>query len=164
LFYALKRGWIMITYSGYYNSPFGMLRIITSDTVVLGIDFTDLKGASKEDSPVIMKETIRQLDEYFSGKRKNFSLKVELKGTDFQKSIWNAMSKIPYGKTASYKDLAVMAGKPKAARAVGGACHRNPIGIVLPCHRVIGSDGSLTGFGSGLDLKEKLLNHEKKHS
>jgi methylated-DNA-[protein]-cysteine S-methyltransferase len=154
----------MITYSGYYNSPFGMLRIITSDTVVLGIDFSDLKGASKEDSPVIMKETIRQLDEYFSGKRKNFSLKVELKGTDFQKSIWNAMSKIPYGKTASYKDLAVMAGKPKAARAVGGACHRNPIGIVLPCHRVIGSDGSLTGFGSGLDLKEKLLNHEKKHS
>jgi methylated-DNA-[protein]-cysteine S-methyltransferase len=154
----------MITYSGYYNSPFGMLRIITSDTVVLGIDFTDLKGASKEDSPVIMKETIRQLDEYFSGKRKIFSLKVELKGTDFQKSIWNAMSKIPYGKTASYKDLAVMAGKPKAARAVGGACHRNPIGIVLPCHRVIGSDGSLTGFGSGLDLKEKLLNHEKKHS
>jgi methylated-DNA-[protein]-cysteine S-methyltransferase len=141
-----------------------MLRIITSDTVVLGIDFSDLKGASKEDSPVIMKETIRQLDEYFSGKRKNFSLKVELKGTDFQKSIWNAMSKIPYGKTASYKDLAVMAGKPKAARAVGGACHRNPIGIVLPCHRVIGSDGSLTGFGSGLDLKEKLLNHEKKHS
>lgn len=74
------------------------------------------------------------------------------------------MSKIPYGKTASYKDLAVIAGRPKAARAVGGACHRNPVGIVLPCHRVIGSDGSLTGFGGGLDLKEKLLRHEKNYS
>jgi methylated-DNA-[protein]-cysteine S-methyltransferase len=154
----------MITYSGYYNSPFGMLKIITSDVAVFGIDFTDRKGAVTDNPPAIMKEAVKQLDEYFSGKRKNFSLKVELKGTDFQKSIWNAMSKIPYGKTASYKDLAVMAGKPKAARAVGGACHRNPIGIVLPCHRVIGSDGSLTGFGSGLDLKEKLLNHEKDHS
>jgi methylated-DNA-[protein]-cysteine S-methyltransferase len=154
----------MITYSRYYNSPLGMLKITTSDTAVLGIDFTDGKSSSSKNTPPIMKEAISQLDEYFSGKRKNFSLKVELKGTDFQKSIWNAMYKIPYGKTASYKEIAKAAGKPKAARAVGGACHRNPIGIVLPCHRVIGSDGSLTGFGSGLDLKEKLLNHEKKHS
>jgi methylated-DNA-[protein]-cysteine S-methyltransferase len=154
----------MITYSDYYQSPFGMLKITTSDTAVFEIDFTEGKGSSKEDSPVIMKETIRQLDEYFDGKRKSFSLKVEMKGTDFQKRVWNAMSKIPYGKTASYKDLAVIAGKPKAARAVGGACHRNPIGIVLPCHRVIGSDGSLTGFGGGLDLKEKLLRHEKNYS
>jgi methylated-DNA-[protein]-cysteine S-methyltransferase len=141
-----------------------MIKIITSDTAVIGIDFMDGRGSSREDSPVIMKETIRQLDEYFSGKRKSFSLKVEMKGTDFQKSVWTAMSKIPYGKTASYKDLAVIAGRPKAARAVGGACHRNPVGIVLPCHRVIGSDGSLTGFGGGLDLKEKLLRHEKNYS
>jgi len=153
----------MNTYSDYYKSPFGMIKITTSETAVLGINFTDGRGSSKEDSPAIMKETIRQLDEYFGGKRKNFSLKIEMKGTDFQKRVWNSMSKIPYGKTASYKDLAVMAGKPKAARAVGGACHRNPIGIVLPCHRVIGSDGSLTGFGGGLDLKEKLLRHEKNH-
>jgi methylated-DNA-[protein]-cysteine S-methyltransferase len=154
----------MITYSDYYKSPYGMLKIVTSDTALLEIDFTDRKDSSKEDSPIIMKEAIRQLDEYFGGKRKNFSLKIDMKGTDFQKIVWTAMSKIPYGKTASYKDLAVSAGKPKAARAVGGACHRNPISIVLPCHRVVGSDGSLTGFGGGLDLKEKLLNHEKNHS
>lgn len=151
-------------YYDYYESPFGLIEIITSETAVIGIDFADQKRTVTKDSPVVMKEAIEQLDEYFKGKRKAFSLKVELRGTDFQKDVWNAMYKIPYGKTASYKEIAKAAGKPKAARAVGGACHRNPVSVVYPCHRVIGSDGSLTGFGGGLDLKEKLLKHEKDNS
>lgn len=151
-------------YHDYYESPFGLIKIITSETAVIGIDFSHKKGTVTKDSPAIMKETVKQLDEYFNRKRKDFSLKVYLKGTDFQKDVWNAMYKIPYGKTASYKEIAKAARRPKAARAVGGACHRNPVAIVFPCHRVIGSDGSLTGFGGGLDLKEKLLKHEMDNS
>lgn len=103
---------------------------------------------------------IEQLQEYFEGKRKEFSVSLYLVGTDFQKKVWSALIAIPYGKTISYKDLAINIDNPKAIRAVGGANNKNRIPIIIPCHRVIGSDGKLVGFGGGLHLKERLLNIE----
>jgi O-6-methylguanine DNA methyltransferase len=102
-----------------------------------------------------------QLMAYENKTLKTFNLKYLFKGTDFQKKVWNALTEIPYGKTLSYQELAIKIGHPKAARAVGQACNRNPIGIIVPCHRVIGSDHRLTGYAGGLKLKEKLLRHEK---
>jgi methylated-DNA-[protein]-cysteine S-methyltransferase len=105
-------------------------------------------------------EVIQQLQSYFAGERKHFDLSLLLQGTDFQKTVWTALREIPYGETISYKELAEMIGKPKAVRAVGAANGANPIPIIIPCHRVIGNDGSLTGFGGGLPLKKRLLELE----
>ena len=109
-------------------------------------------------------EAIDQLQAYFKGTLKDFSLPLDLDGTSFQLKVWKALQKIPYGQTISYAELARWIGKPKAVRAVGGANGRNPIPLVVPCHRVIGSDGSLTGYGSGLPIKSALLEHERKFS
>lgn len=102
----------------------------------------------------------KQLLEYFAGKRKQFDLPFVLYGTPFQKSVWNALANIPYGETRSYKDIALAIGASKAVRAIGGANNRNPIPIVIPCHRVIGSNGALVGYGGGLSIKEHLLSLE----
>jgi len=107
------------------------------------------------------KETISQLKDYFSGKLQSFDLKLAPEGTEFQKSVWKALCEIPYGETRSYKNIAISIGKPKACRAVGLANNRNPIAIFIPCHRVIGSNGKLTGYASGLDIKEFLLKLEQ---
>lgn len=104
-----------------------------------------------------------QLREYFDGKRKIFDLPLKPEGTEFQLKDWNALREIPYGETRSYKDIAFAIGNPKACRAVGTANHNNPISIIIPCHRVIGSDGSLTGYGGGLDKKTYLLELEQKN-
>lgn len=110
-------------------------------------------------------ETLRkagqELQEYFAGKRKTFDLELAPEGTEFQQKVWTALQRIPYGQTRSYGEIAKEIGNPKAVRAVGGANHRNPIMIVIPCHRVIGANGSLTGFGGGLGMKEYLLKLEK---
>ncbi len=111
----------------------------------------------------LQEETARQLREYFEGKRKKFDLPIEPEGTEFQRRVWKALLKIPYGETKSYQEIAQEAGSPKGFRAVGMANHKNPIIIVIPCHRVIGKDGSLTGYGGGLELKEELLALEKKY-
>ena len=103
---------------------------------------------------------VRELKEYFSGKRKEFSLPLDLRGTEFQKRCWRALLKIPYGKTRSYAEIAREVGSPRSFRAVGQANHHNPIAIVVPCHRVITSAGTLGGYGGGLDMKEKLLRLE----
>jgi O-6-methylguanine DNA methyltransferase len=108
------------------------------------------------------REAVRQIEEYFRGVRTTFSLDLDLRGTDFQKKVWKALMKVPYGWTRSYGQIARDIGHPRAFRAVGGACHKNPIPLVIPCHRIIGSDGSMTGFGGGISLKEKLLDLEKK--
>ena len=108
----------------------------------------------------LIKETYKQLGEYFDKKRKTFDLPLTLNGTDFQIKAWKALQKIPYGKTRTYGEMAAMIGNPKACRAVGNANNRNPIHIVIPCHRVIGSNGSLTGYAAGLDVKQKLLELE----
>lgn len=106
-------------------------------------------------------EVIKHLNAYFSGELKSFDLKLAPEGTEFQKSVWKALCEIPYGETQSYKDVAISVGKPKACRAVGLANNRNPIAIIIPCHRVIGSNGKLTGYASGLDVKEFLLKLEQ---
>jgi methylated-DNA-[protein]-cysteine S-methyltransferase len=108
------------------------------------------------------REAARQLKAYFSGKLESFNLKLAPEGTDFQKSVWKALCEIPFGETRTYKDIAISIGKPKAYRAVGLANNRNPIAIIIPCHRVIGANGKLTGYASGLDIKEFLLNLEQK--
>ena len=110
----------------------------------------------------ILAETVRQLEEYFVGKRKNFRLPVDVTGTEFQRRVWAELSKIPYGETRSYKDIACALKNEKAVRAVGTANGRNPISIVVPCHRVIGANGTLAGFAGGLTTKAKLLEHEKR--
>lgn len=104
-----------------------------------------------------------QLDEYFTGKRKEFDLPLAAKGTLFQKKVWNALCTIPYGETRSYKDIAIQIGNAKACRAVGMANHNNPIGIIVPCHRVVGADGKLVGYAGGLDRKQFLLELERKY-
>jgi methylated-DNA-[protein]-cysteine S-methyltransferase len=118
-------------------------------------------GYEKRETPLI-KKAAEQLGEYFEGGRKSFNLPLSLHGTDFQIKVWNALQNIPYGKTLSYGELAAITGNPKASRAVGMANNRNPIPIIIPCHRVIGKDGSLTGYAGGLELKRQLLALENK--
>lgn len=124
---------------------------------IVGMSFTNNQNVKFDESNIIQK----QLTEYERGARKVFDLPLHLEGTEFQKQVWNALLEIPYGETRTYQEIAIRIGKPKAVRAVGGACNRNPIGIIVPCHRVIGKNGSLTGYAGGLSYKELLLNHEK---
>lgn len=107
-----------------------------------------------------LKPALAQLREYFSRVRRTFELPLDVRGTAFQRAVWDAVARIPYGETASYGEIAQRIGKPRAARAVGAAVGANPLPIIIPCHRVIGADGSLTGYGSGLDVKERLLRLE----
>ena len=114
----------------------------------------------KENNPVVQ-QTIKELEEYFAGNRKVFTVPLDLRGTEFQKKVWEALREIPYGETRSYKEIAEKIGNPKASRAVGMANHRNPIGIVVPCHRVVGANGKLTGYAGGIPMKQALLELEK---
>jgi len=124
-------------------------------------DLRKEKGELKfEDSPRQMQPYVSELEEYFAGKRREFTFGLDLRGTDFQLACWRALLAIPYGETRTYADIARAVGKPKAFRAVGMANNRNPIVIVVPCHRVIASDGTLCGYGGGLDVKRKLLELE----
>ena len=117
-------------------------------------------GPNWRPDPTAFEDAARQLDEYFAGERREFDLELDLEGTEFQRSVWRALEDIPYGATESYGELAARLGRPGASRAVGAANGSNPIPIVLPCHRVIGSSGSLTGYGGGLDAKRSLLELE----
>jgi len=121
------------------------------------------KKEDKENNK-ILKVCIKQLEEYFFGTRKKFNFRFKNLGTEFRENVWKEIEKVPYGNTISYKELARLINNPKAVRAVGGANHNNNIWIVVPCHRIIGSDGSLTGYGGGLWRKEWLINHEKHHT
>jgi methylated-DNA-[protein]-cysteine S-methyltransferase len=149
----------------FYNFSLCALGIAEEDGAISEIFFAKEKNHAdliRAETPLI-KRAAAQFDEYFEGKRKKFDLPLALHGTEFQVKVWKALQKIPYGKTASYADIAAEIGNPSACRAVGMANNRNPIVIVVPCHRVIGKDGGLTGYGGGLDLKKKLLDLEKKH-
>jgi len=144
-----------------YDSPCGRLKIGYTDTAIRYVLFTDEKESGK---PSALSElAASQLTEYFSGKRKDFDLPLEPQGTEFRKKVWSALTEIPYGETRSYKDIAERIGNPKACRAVGGANNKNPISIIIPCHRVVGADGSLVGYGGGLDKKTMLLDLESKN-
>jgi methylated-DNA-[protein]-cysteine S-methyltransferase len=143
-----------------------MLRIIAGEKGITNIQFAfDHKehiDADEVKHP-LLKEAIQQLEEYFADKREEFSLLLDLQGTDFQMRTWNALRDIPYGETRSYKQIAETVGCPKGCRAVGLANNRNPIPIIVPCHRVIGSNGNLTGYAGGLSLKAELLLLEWRH-
>ncbi len=143
----------------YYRSPIGMLEISGSERGIVAIHFVEEVQPSSE-IPADLLECVRQLDEYFAGVRQEFSLPLDLRGTEFQKRVWRELLKIPFGKTVSYLDVALALGDRKTIRAVGRANGQNPMVIVVPCHRVIGADGSLTGYGGGLWRKEWLLNFE----
>lgn len=132
------------------------IEVIQDEIGIKEMFFSDEKNVQYE----INSEVQKQLIEYEQGKRKIFDLDLHLKGTDFQKLVWNALLEIPFGETRTYQEIAVQIGRPKALRAVGGACNRNPIGIIVPCHRVIGKNGKLTGYAGGLWYKELLLKHE----
>jgi methylated-DNA-[protein]-cysteine S-methyltransferase len=148
-------------YSLYCESPLGILEITGSEEAVTGLHFTEKANRGNSDVPECLFECRRQLDEYFRGKRREFRLETELSGTEFQKKVLRELYKVPFGRTVSYGELARSIGNPKAVRAVGGANARNNIVIIYPCHRVIGSDGSMVGFGGGVWRKEWLLKHEQ---
>jgi len=148
----------------FYNYQLCKLGIVEKDGAICGVFFKTDKmpdGLEITETPLI-KKAAAQLDEYFNGKRKVFNLPLKLYGTDFQIDVWKALQNIPFGETRSYGEIARVIGKPKASRAVGMANNRNPIVIIVPCHRVIGHDGSLTGFGGGIELKRRLLELEQK--
>lgn len=152
-------------YLDYYSSPLGTMlileehgyltRLCLSDREKLPADFP-----ARQKDTVLIRSVRTQLTEYFQGSRKAFDLPLNPCGTLFQQKVWKALCTIPYGETRSYKEIAVQLENPRGCRAVGMANNRNPIMIIIPCHRVIGSDGSLTGYAGGLDIKEWLLEHE----
>lgn len=149
-----------MTHKTYCDSPIGPVEIIGTKDGITSVSFVEEKG-SRDEVPVLA-ECRKQLEEYFAGKRREFTVPLVFeRGTEFQKKVWKELAKIPFGKTVSYKDVAESLGNPKAVRAVGGASSKNPIGIIVPCHRVIGSDGKLTGYYGGVWRKEWLLDHEK---
>lgn len=147
----------------YYESPIENLTLISEEDHLIGLYFGKVEIEGKEEKSKIIEEGIKQLEEYFQGKRKSFDLPLKFYGTEFQQKCWNALTTIPYGETRSYKDMSEIVNCPKGYRAVGLANNKNPISIIAPCHRVIGSDGKLVGFGGGLDKKEFLLDLEKKN-
>ena len=150
-----------ITY--YYKSPIGTIKLICSEEYLREMQFVEEKGENPKIYSQIVSTCKEELDAYFAGKLEKFTIPLEfVRGTDFQRAVWKALQSIPYGETRSYKDIATMIGNPKAVRAVGGANNKNPIGIVIPCHRVIGSSGKLVGYAGGLDKKEMLLKLENK--
>ena len=150
-------------YNAYYDSPIGILEITGTDQAITNVRFVDKKVDPEPSIPLPLKDCCRQLYEYFVGDRKEFALKLRIIGTPFQKKVWNQLLKIPFGETVSYKDIAAAIENEKAVRAVGGANGKNNIAIIIPCHRVIAHDGTLGGYGGGLDKKEWLLDHEKKY-
>ena len=158
----------MTEYKTIYHSTIGPLEIVATETSITVINFLDTESevvdAGQTGLPPIMTDCIAQLEAYFRGERRDFSLPLEPKGTPFQQAVWRQLLAIPYGHTVSYLDIARQIGNEKAILAVGAANGQNPIVIVIPCHRVIGSNGQLTGYGGGLWRKAWLLQHEKQLS
>jgi len=147
------------TFITYYESPIGLIEITASEEGITSLRFTNCKKRNQRQSKYL-DDCVKQLDEYFNRKRKTFSLKINLIGTEFQKKVWNELLIIPFGKTVSYKDVAVGIGNHKTVRAVGNANNKNNISIIIPCHRVIGSNGKLVGYGGGLWRKKWLIDFE----
>lgn len=147
-----------------YDSPIGALRIEALEGYITALKFE--RGSHPTDFAApfgVFADLAAQLDEYFQGTRHKFEIKVNPYGTEFRKRVWDELLKIPYGETMSYKELARKTGNENACRAVGGANHHNPVSLIIPCHRVIGTNGSLTGYGGELWRKEWLLSHENTH-
>ena len=146
----------------HFLSPVGELHLYANSNELIAVDFNpimQLRTVPKKTS--LLKQTQFELEEYFAKKRNSFSIPLQLQGTDFQVSAWQALQTIPYGRTISYKEQALMIGNKNASRAIGGANGKNPIPIIIPCHRVVAHDGSLGGYSGGLNIKRKLLQLEK---
>ena len=152
------------------TAPFGVVTIVVSDHGVRFVMFAEdahpksfagMNIVTGKSHP-ILDSAMEQLGEYFEGVRTDFDLPLDLHGTEFQVEAWRSLAQVPFGKTASYAQQAASIGRPKAVRAIGGANGRNPVAIVLPCHRIVGADGSLTGFGGGISVKKWLLEHEQR--
>jgi methylated-DNA-[protein]-cysteine S-methyltransferase len=157
----------MSLYYKFVDTPVGKLKLVASEVGLVAVLWENdnprrvsLTDLVEDDNQPILLEAERQLKEYFAAQRNAFSIPLDLRGTIFQKEVWRALQTIPFGKTSSYGEIAKQLGKPAASRAVGAANGRNPISIVVPCHRVIGSGGKLTGFAGGLDAKAHLLRLE----
>ena len=152
----------------YYDSELGKIKIEAKDKYIIGVNFVSdidlpMDEINNENEKSIISKCKNQLEEYFNGERKNFELEIKfIKGTNFQKCVWSELCKINYGETLSYKQVAERIGKPNAYRAVGGANNKNPIAIIVPCHRVIGKNGAMVGYADGIDKKEFLLKLERK--
>jgi O-6-methylguanine DNA methyltransferase len=147
-------------YSFIYDSPIGPLTLVASERGLVALEFGKKKRKDCVDDPKRLAPYRKQLDQYFAGKRQEFTVALDIRGTDFQKRCWQELLKIPYGQTRSYRQIAEAVGNRNALRAVGLANGQNPIAIIVPCHRVIASDGTLCGYGGGLHVKEELLRLE----
>jgi len=153
------------------ETPIGSVVLVASDIGLRALLFGDddeamrnrhhLNGAKQRDDHPVLVTAASQLTEYFAGERQDFEVPLDMVGTDFQREAWKALQSIPYGSTVSYGEQARRIGKPRAVRAIGAANGRNPVGVIVPCHRVVGADGSLTGYGGGLPTKAWLLDHER---
>lgn len=148
-------------YAAIMDSPIGLLTLVEEDGALTEVRF----GSKAEDAMIgerpLLKQAVQELHEYFSGQRKTFTVPIHPQGTPFQQRCWNALLQIPYGETRTYGQQAAMIGNPKACRAVGMGNHCNPLPILIPCHRVVGANGKLTGYAGGLDIKETLLQIER---
>jgi methylated-DNA-[protein]-cysteine S-methyltransferase len=151
-----------VKYCFQYPTPVGTLHIAEESGAITDIRFHPVSDAETLET-ALLKLAAEQLFEYFEGRRYLFELPLNAKGTSFQRTVWNTLIQIPYGETRSYKELAAVAGNAKACRAVGMANNKNPISIVIPCHRVIGANGRLVGYGGGLDIKSTLLELEQRY-
>lgn len=147
-------------YVYYYTTLIGKVGIAEDGIGITDVFLGEKAIEAEEKETQLIKETAKQLEEYFRGEREQFTLKLNPRGTSFQQSVWKELLQIPYGETRSYKQVAERIGNPSASRAVGMANNKNPIFIIVPCHRVIGATGKLVGYGGGLDIKEKLLGLE----
>jgi methylated-DNA-[protein]-cysteine S-methyltransferase len=157
-----------VTFYTHFEWPLGRLLLVSEGAALTGILFEDGRepavpgeGWTEDPAAPPFEDTRRQLREYWEGTRTAFTIPMELKGTGFQQRVWREIAAVPFGATISYRELAARAGAPGASRAAGLATGRNPIAIVVPCHRIVGSNGSLTGYGGGLDRKRALLRFEK---
>ena len=154
-----------MTFSRCLETPVGRLTILTDERAVTAIRFGGpceavAAGADRRSEPAVLRQTVEELTAYFAGTLRCFTVPVAPAGTPFQQQVWAALRQIPYGTTCSYRAIAEAVGRPKACRAVGMANHRNPIPILIPCHRVVGADGQLTGYAGGLSVKQALLRLE----
>lgn len=146
------------------STPVGLLEITEDNNAIIKLSYIYEENIKKEINSYYLNKSIAQINEYFEGKRTSFDLKLNPEGTDFQIDVWKEVQKIPYGKTKTYLEIAKAIGDPGAARAVGNANNKNPIPILIPCHRVVEANGNLTGYAGGIKRKDWLLHHELKHS
>ncbi|MCL4482449.1 MAG: methylated-DNA--[protein]-cysteine S-methyltransferase [Bacteroidetes bacterium] len=154
----------MSSYFASMESPIGRIALVSNETHLKSVLFAEDQVEESKNLPGILTESVAQLNEYFAGTRTDFELKLDPDGTGFQKKVWDQLLKVEYGTTKSYRDIAVELGSALNTRAVGAANGKNPISIIVPCHRIIGTSGKLVGYAGGLDRKKWLLLHEAQHA